>query len=200
MTKLADYLMWVGNQYYRTTEGFIAEAESLGCCKRLGTIPGDLVLNESRIFLCHDEGVKGQGKVFGFFVATSVDLILADPEKIKKYESLKGELGIHAVPAGEAALEPERGCGHRLIGAVYVVSNPEEWEKLFEMTKPITDKVEVKGGIVVFKNYLPYSGARFRGYKKITEGMIPPLDELVIAKITYHTEASKIKVRPFFIE
>jgi len=47
-------LMWVGKQYY-STSSFVSEAEKQGVCKRIGSLPRNIKLDETWILLAHKE-------------------------------------------------------------------------------------------------------------------------------------------------
>jgi len=49
--------MWVGQSYY-TIEGFISEAQRLGCCKRINGFPSEIAIGESKCFLAHDTSLR----------------------------------------------------------------------------------------------------------------------------------------------
>jgi len=53
------YLLWVGEKFY-TPESFIAEAMRLGISKAVATIPSDLVVGETVVYLAHRKAVKGR--------------------------------------------------------------------------------------------------------------------------------------------
>lgn len=75
----ADYLQWVGSMFYPTYGDFIQEARNRGVCKRIGKLPNNLVPGESRIFLAHDDGLVGDGFIFGYFIPDRIEF-LADNE------------------------------------------------------------------------------------------------------------------------
>jgi hypothetical protein len=48
-----DLLIWVGYQFYPTVNSFVEEAERMGCCRRVSSLPKDIVPGLSRVFLAH---------------------------------------------------------------------------------------------------------------------------------------------------
>ncbi len=146
---------------------------------------------ESRVFLVHDEGKKGNAKIFGFFIIRAVEIILENPERINEFVDKKNELGVEVVSAGQAQLEPARGCGHRIIGGLYLISS-SDMKMLMEIAEPIADKVDIKGGLVVLKEPIPYDGSRFRGYSFFD----PTSVGIMIARTTPQFVEAAIKIRP----
>jgi len=148
-------------------------------------------LGESRVFLAHDEGKKGRARIFGFFIIRAVEVILETLESINEFTDKKNELGIEAVSAGQAQLEPARGCGHRMVGSLYFMSS-QDMKMLMEIAEPIADKVDFKGGLVVLKDPIPYDGSRFRGYSFFD----PTSVGIMIARTAPQFVEAAIKIRP----
>lgn len=121
-----DFLMWVGSLDYPTVDVFIQEAEERGPCKRLGKLPGSLELNRSRVFLAHDDGITGEGFIFGYFIPNRLEYI------VMKEEDLPDHLWerVTMVEYKEIAHEVERECGDRYLG-LYLVATIEEGESSF---------------------------------------------------------------------
>ena len=157
-----DVVMWVGSKFYPTIDSFIKEALHLGCSKRVPILPEQIVPGKSRCFLAHDEGKKGQGRIFGFFVISGVEVILDDEEKIAKYQEDYGELNVQAISSATAAVETRRLCGVRPVGASYLVSE-NDTSKVFEAALPLAEKADIQGGMVVLLQSIPYPRMRFRG-------------------------------------
>lgn len=143
-----DYLLWVGYQSYPTIKSFVEEGDRLGVSRRISRVPNGLKLAESKVFLAHDEGETGDAVIFGYFIPTSIELIVYRNEN-----GIPDELKGVATPItlDQAASEPERGCGFRdNLGATYL-----------------------SGHLFIFSPYKDYnriidSGARrFRGIKRI---------------------------------
>jgi hypothetical protein len=146
---------------------------------------------ESRVFLAHDESKKGQARIFGFFVIRGIEVILEKPENIQQFLEKKDELNIETVSGGQAQLEPARGCGHRIIGGIYLISSGD-MKMLMEIVEPMADKVDLKGGLVVLKEPIPYDGPRFRGYRFFD----PTAHSIMIAKTEPQFVETAIKIRP----
>ncbi len=188
----SDYLMWVGSSFYPTIEAFVGEADKVGVCKRVPKVPSDMKPGVSRVFLVHDEGKRPTdeekeqgtvscGQVFGFFPIMAIRLILDDKDAIKKYrDQLKG-VTLDIIGTKQAAKIESRGCGDLVEGAVYLVSSPT-MDQIWSMAEDLTGRMELKGGIVLFKEFVDASHiARFRGIKHMEPGLIPPLDNLGIS-------------------
>lgn len=159
-----DLIMWVGKKFYPRMDDYIREAMNLGCAKRIGPLPDDVVPGKSRVFLAHDEGVKGQGVIFGFFVLSGVEIILDDEAKIEEYKKRHAQLNIHQVTSTQVVSEPRRLCGQRHYGAAYLVSE-RDMDKVVEAAEPLSGKVDVQGALVVLLHRIPYPRLRFRGWR-----------------------------------
>jgi len=158
-----DLLMWVGKGFYPTIDSYIVEGMNLGCAKRIANLPDDVVPGKSRCFLAHDEGKKGQGVIFGFFVISGVEVILDDEEKIKKYQDEYENLNVQPISSATAAVEPSRLCGQRHYGASYLVGE-KDMSKVFEAALPLAEKADIQGEMVILLQPIPYPRLRFRGW------------------------------------
>ena len=156
--------MWVGTGFYPTADHFIKEALHLGCAKRVPMLPAEIVPGRSRCFLAHDNGKKGQGFIFGFFVVSGVDVILDDEEKIKKYQDEYSNLNVQPISSAQARIEPRRLCGERVYGASYIVSE-NDMTKVYEAALPLAEKADIQGAMVVLLRPIPYPRLRFRGWR-----------------------------------
>lgn len=159
-----DIIMYVGTGFYPTKDDYIKESLTQGCAKRVPQLPESVVPGRSRCFLAHDEGKKGHGEIFGFFVISGVEIILDDEEKIKKYQEDYENLNVRPVSSAQAAAEPRRLCGQRSYGAKYLVSE-NDMDKVWEIAKPLGKKCDIQGGLVVLLNPIPYPRMRFRGWR-----------------------------------
>ncbi|MDP2728429.1 MAG: hypothetical protein Q8P59_12925 [Dehalococcoidia bacterium] len=156
--QVPDVVLWVGSKFYPTAEDFIKEALTLGCSKRVPSLPTEIIPGQSRAFLAHDNGHKGHGFIFGFFVISGVEAILDDQGKIDQYQKDFANLA-------QAAVEPPRLCGHRPVGATYLVSHTNDMEKVYQAAEPLADKAEVKGDLVILLHPIAYPRLRFRGWR-----------------------------------
>ncbi len=159
-----DVVMWVGKGFYPTIDSYITESLSLGCAKRIPTLPADIVPGKSRCFLAHDEGEKGQGIIFGFFVISGVEVILDDEEKIAHYQEEYSSLNVAAISSAKARTEPRRLCGQRSYGAAYLVSE-DNMDKVWEVVEPLADKADITGSLAILMQRIPYPRLRFRGWR-----------------------------------
>lgn len=159
-----DVIMWVGKGYYPTIDSYIVEAMNLGCAKRIANLPDEVVPGKSRCFLAHDEGKKGQGVIFGFFVISGVEIILDEEEKVEKYRREHERLNIQPVSSTQARSEPRRLCGQRTYGAAYLVSD-KDMDKVWEAAEPLSGKCDVQGSLVILLHRIPYPRMRTRGWR-----------------------------------
>lgn len=182
-----DLLMFVGRQYYPTIKSFVDEAKRHGCCKKF---PPSVYLQiepgVTRVFLVHPEGIpkyKGKiqgGKIFGFFVISKIELIVKGEEDVKKFRKYMKDAKIDIVPADRVAAEPERGCGRRVVGASYFMSDPKNFEIAKEEAEKYASSIDIKGGIAVIDEPVIYEGRHFRGYKQVDGdailGIVPSMN------------------------
>ena len=162
--KVPDIVMWCGTGFYPTIDSYVVEGMNQGCSKRIAHLPSDVVPGKSRVFLAHDEGKKGQGRIFGFFVLSGVEVILDDLEKIAKYQQEYQNLNIQAVSSVQAYTEPRRLCGQRAYGACYLVSG-NDMDLAFQAAKPLAGKVDIKGDLVILLQPIPFPRMRFRDWR-----------------------------------
>lgn len=153
--RVSDYLMFVGSCWYPTVDVYIEEAKRLGICKRLGHIPHNLVMGESRVFLAHDDGVADEAFVFGYFIPQTVECLLQDEDDLQ--ESLDPD---SVTLVFDWSQEEERECGFRHPG-LYLISDLIEDDSL--------------SGLRVFaepRRLSAFDGAqhRFRGMLEIDYG------------------------------
>ena len=107
---MTDYLQWVGSMHYPTVNDFIDESQNLGVCKRIGRLPRDLEPGKSRIFLAHDEGLVGDGFIFGYYVVSRIEYLARNESDIP--EALRE----HVEWVSDWYDEEFRGCGVRQEG------------------------------------------------------------------------------------
>jgi hypothetical protein len=136
------------------------------CCRGSGEDPDDGLRTTDGVLCrwCKGRGHTRQNVIFGYFIPTRVDLIVRDEE----VDAMRQEIcdkQINIVKFADARLEPSRGCGHRQLGAVYVVSSPEDFEALVEKAAHVHRVADIEGGIAVFKRPVVYHGKHFLGIK-----------------------------------
>ena len=166
-----DLLLWVGSGFYPTIDDYVREAMNLGCAKRIARLPEDIVPGKSRCWLAHDEGKKGQGVIFAFFVIQGVELILDEEEKIEKYREAHADLNIRAVSSAQAYSEPPRRCGQRVYGGAYLVSEPD-MDKVWRAAEPLAGKADITGGLVVLLHRIPFPRFRWRGWRYMDPALL----------------------------
>ena len=221
-----DYAMWVGGKFYPSVQDYIDEAIAVGCSKRLPTIPDDLVIGESRVYLAHAGQAEhiaedpilrdlkpawrarmfalarkvrdglltrqqaiGQAPkklteveavfdsalafvkedtsvIFGYFVVTRLEFIVPPdgnvPEKVKELAA-KGHIKL--VPWKVASAEPDRGCGRRRAGGMYVTAYVDD-EGVQALRKDAKD-VDIHGPLAVFHKPFRAPFGFFRGIKRL---------------------------------
>ena len=204
-----DYLMWVGKWAYPTPEDFIAEASVMGASKRVAMIPGELELGKSRVWLVHDTARTGRdpvtklvrkntGKIFGFFVASHVDYVVDDIEMVKTVAEKHKGLPIRQITSKMLEQEDVRGCGYRREG-LYLVGEYSETDMayLIEAAKGLTDKADIRGGLVVLRQYVDYhyENRKFRGFKKFDATTIFPNIGIEIPNIEKIVETPSVTIR-----
>jgi len=116
---------------------------------------------------CKGTGHTRQNIIFGYFIPTRVDLIVRDEEADEMRREMIDKQ-INVVKLADARLEPARGCGHRQPGAVYAVSDPEDWDALVEKAAQVHRAADIEGGIAVFKRPVSYHGKHFLGIARFS--------------------------------
>jgi len=152
-----DLLIWIGSKFNPTMENFIDEAKRLGCCRRVVRFPYGIKVGVSRVFLIHDNGQKGQGHIFAYFTINAVEYVVGPGHNLPQELA---ERGVKPVSIETIISEPERGCGKRQVGAIYLVSS-EDMEKL----RDLADETDLHGKITLVTPVIPYPWKRFRGFK-----------------------------------
>ena len=101
--------------------------------------------------------------IFGYFTVKSIIYVTAPGEDVPKRLQ---ELGItkYEYQEGKFGFNDERECGSLKIGGLYVLSE-EDMEKV----KGLAESSEISGNVFPFKNPIPYSGNRFRGFQSVTQ-------------------------------
>lgn len=121
---------------------------------------------------CAGRGEVPDGRVFGFCIIDRLELIFDCAAAAKEYsvrepDSFNGVAVTH-VPGIET--EPERGCGYRVIGGYYLVSQGEDAEKdARDIAEKLGEGFEARGPMVIFPEPISFGGARFRGPKVINK-------------------------------
>lgn len=162
----SDLLMWVGYEGYPTIEEFVSEANRLGVSKRISRVPKGVEVGATRVFLAHDEGIKGDAVIFGFFVIERVEVLVEKPGD--SADHLKG-VAVEVL-VSDSIREEERGCGHREDpGAIYLVRHEDM------STMPSEGKVEIGGSssLTIFSEPRDYNliidedARRFRSFRRV---------------------------------
>ena len=158
----SDYLMWVGSSHYPRYIDFIREARQMGCCKRLGHELQHMEPGKTRIFLAHDEGIVGEGFIFGYYVVSRIEVVTSegpDSMNLPLWASEK----CTPVPLWAVYEEEERHCGFRKEDGLYAVSTTDR-NTLRKMASELDVKYSlIGGGFVPISPTIMYEGKHFRG-------------------------------------
>jgi hypothetical protein len=104
-----DCLIWVGHSY-PTIQDYLHEVKARGCCRKVPFWPAWARRGSTRVFLAHHDGMTApdRGVIFGYYVLTGVDLVLASADYDELTAILAGcrdaGLGRHALGDGEKGL------------------------------------------------------------------------------------------------
>jgi nucleoid DNA-binding protein len=100
----SDCLLWIDGPY-KTAAQFFSEAESRGCCRRMGTWPSWARPGKTRVFLAHRDGHRrtDTGSIIGYFTLAGVG-VLFKPEDYHEYGALVDDY--RAASEGKADPEP----------------------------------------------------------------------------------------------
>ncbi|MHA1882586.1 MAG: hypothetical protein ACTSUO_06035 [Candidatus Thorarchaeota archaeon] len=161
MPETYDILIWIGEQYY-TIKEFIDEATKIGVSRRLRAVPEHFEIGKNKVFLASKntdpETHQPNPVIFGYFVPKRFEIVVKDPEK-KKIIHQKHQI-LYCVPAG-----PQRQCGTRKEGAVYVVADTD-FDAIIE--EGLYDAVDIIGPIALLKEWIPLKETKFfRGFKYV---------------------------------
>lgn len=146
-----DIQMWIGSQGYPLISDFLEETDRLGACKRINRIPKDLELGKTRVWLTHDEGIIGQGRIFGYFTVDTVEVIrYADEPLLKEYPEY-----VEFIDVNDAFREEPRGGDLRTdVEAIFLC-----------------------GEFVALEVPLVYEGKRFRSYARLDRKSVDTMAE-----------------------
>ena len=107
-----DIAIFIGRQFYETPDDYIKESERLGCCRKVPTIPQDIVIGESKVILLHRAEVGEPALMFGYYIIDGIikcSLQQQLTDEIRQTETQ--EIVIPALRAEHRRLIPQRGCG-----------------------------------------------------------------------------------------
>lgn len=103
-------LLWVGGEYYKTPEDWIAEAQKLGVSRRIAAVPRNFKLGEDWVMMAHREAIepklKGDPKrpgIFNVFRPTAIEYVVNGDETPEMIERLieRGITPVRVVKEGE---------------------------------------------------------------------------------------------------
>lgn len=84
-------LLWVGEKFYATPEVFIEEAQRLGISRRIASVPRDLKVGQTWVWLAHRKvplaGGEGPG-VFRVFRPTAIEYVVSPTDTPSRLEEL----------------------------------------------------------------------------------------------------------------
>lgn len=165
-----DLALWVGYASYPTIEDFVVESQERGVCRRISRVPKGITPGKTRLFLIHDEGVKGDAVIFGYCTIDHVEMLVEDTDVEPGFEDGTTLPDfVYLVDLREAEQEERRHCGFRTDeGAVYACSSTIEKAE----GRQIIDQ-SVLGTLTVFETPLDYNaiidenGTRFRSFRHV---------------------------------
>jgi len=160
---MRDYLIWVGKEFYETPEGYIKEAEELGCCRKiphtsLSVIEQHLKVGETRIWLVHKD--TDEPVVFAYYI---LDGIISCSLQQEIIDEVRSGIPVTAMNATARARIPQRGCGSLDPPSYYLVG-PQDITVQLGLRKPGTD---IKERIFVLPNPIKVKVKHFRGIKAV---------------------------------
>ena len=170
------FLMWIGTKHYPTYRDFILEARRLGISKRIGKTVNSMAPGKTEIYLAHDDGLTGQGFIFGYFILSRVEIVL--PAGLTRPTWLR----VKTERITDVSREEARGSGWRTPGGIYLRSETDT-AALTSMAASLgLRKAEVEGGLVLIK---PRSCAGWLRGNGIAE-----IDPAIIQEMPLFTPAS----------
>ncbi|MHA1869043.1 MAG: hypothetical protein ACTSXD_13450 [Candidatus Heimdallarchaeaceae archaeon] len=113
------------------------------------------------------KGTKYYPAVIGFCILDSYEVIV-DDSNLSEFRKKIKDKNIKPISISQTKKEVRRGCGFRShIGAIYFVSSRDldEIEDLVKKLK-LKHQIEIRGGFVKFKEFIPINLPFFRGIKK----------------------------------
>lgn len=85
-------LLWVGEKFYDTPGKFLEEADRMGICRRIKSVPHDFVLGETWIWLAHRCCIptedEWQAGVFRIFKPEAIEYIVTGKETEEELERM----------------------------------------------------------------------------------------------------------------
>ena len=119
--------------------------------------------------LCMNEfrKTKYYPAIIGFAILDRYEVIVEDTD-LKKFKKEIKDKNIKPISISQTKREERRGCGYRShVGAIYFVSSKDldEIEKIVEKLN-LKRNIEIRGGFVKFKKFIPINLPFFRGIKK----------------------------------
>ena len=123
---------------------------------------------------CGKELEMRQAHIFGYFAISHVDVIIDDAVKAAELRAKYAQIDIRQVTTHEVRQEPLRGCGRRHPGLylVSIVNDAAYMEKMVELARPLAGHVDIRGGLTVFLEPIPYYGEHFRGWRYMEPWML----------------------------
>lgn len=151
--------MWVGSKSYPTIDTFIREVRKLGVCKRIGKVLHMVKPGRTKVYLAHDEGLVGNGFIFGYFIIARIEILVQDLSNLPFYFTRR----CTAIGLADIRDEPERECGWRdEPGSIYLTSGTDINTLKRIAKREGVKRSTIKGGFIAISP-VKYSGKRFRG-------------------------------------
>lgn len=167
----ADILIWVGREFYLSSDDYIKEALAMGCSRKVAKLPKGLVLGESKVYLCHKEERTAPVFLFGWYTVDGV----IQCSKIQAEDDLLRDTFQHGIPIYQmgpekrAQLQP-RGCGVLDPPSLYLVG-PDDMTVQLGLRPPTGRNLETGyPRIHVYDPALPLKDVEhFLGFKMLDD-------------------------------
>ena len=161
---MKDLAMYVGKVFYPSHWDYIKEAQALGCCKKVPTLPKEITIGESRVFLLHREYPEADAVLFGYYTIDGIIKCALEQQLVDGiWEDAKANtLTIPAIRREQRRRMPQRGCGGIDPPSYYLVGPDDITAQLGYRSSPNGDDASRFHLLVDFTKWdVKY----FRGYK-----------------------------------
>ena len=160
-----DIAMFVGRQFYPEFWDYLEEAVKLGCCKKVPSLPKDIEVGESRVYLLHKEE---DVRIFGYYTLDGIIKCALEQQVYDETWNDAGGKGL-VIPAIKEEMRrriPQRGCGGIDPPSYYLVGPDDITARLGYRHSPNGEDSHR----IHFISDLVRSGVKyFRGYKYIND-------------------------------
>ena len=85
-------LIWIGQQFYATPYDWEREAQQLGVCRRIRSVPRDFVLGQTWVLVAHREVLRVKDQwfpaIFHAFRPATIEYVMRGDESTHELEQL----------------------------------------------------------------------------------------------------------------